>query len=116
MRLLYLSAGLIAVALGIIGIFLPLLPTVPFMLLAAFFFARSHPAWEQRILDHPRFGPPIIAWRQRGAIGGRAKLAAIAALMVSAAGGILILDGPWRFLPLGVAIVCGGWIATRPAA
>ena len=50
-RPFWLVAGLFAVGLGILGIALPVLPTVPFFLLAAFCFARSHPAWEQRLLD-----------------------------------------------------------------
>lgn len=85
------------------------------MLIAAFCFARSNPAWERRILDHPRFGPPILAWRERGAISRRAKLAALSALAASAALGLWMIEGPWRFLPLGVALVSGGWIATRPS-
>ncbi len=114
MRTAYLILGLLAVALGVIGIFLPILPTVPFMLLAAFFFARSNPAWERRILEHPRFGPPILAWRERRAIGRRAKVAAVVALSVSATGGLFLLESPWRYLPLGIALICGIWIATRP--
>jgi uncharacterized membrane protein YbaN (DUF454 family) len=113
-RTLFLVLGLLSVALGIIGIFLPILPTVPFMLLAAFFFARSNPAWERRILDHPRFGPPIVAWRERGAIGRRAKGAALLALAASATFGLLMVDGPWRWLPLAIALTTGSWIATRP--
>jgi uncharacterized protein len=113
-RAAYLILGLLAVALGVIGIFLPLLPTVPFMLLAAFLFARSNPEWEQRILRHRRFGPPVRAWRERGAIGRRGKVAALAALTVSAAGGWFLLTDWWRFLPAVVALVCGSWIATRP--
>jgi hypothetical protein len=113
-RTAHLILGLVAVALGVIGIFLPILPTVPFMLLAAFFFARSNPAWEQRILDHPRFGPPILAWRERGAIGRRAKIASMLALSASAAIGLFVLAEPWRWAPLAVALITGSWIATRP--
>ena len=54
MRRLYLALGLLSLGLGAIGAFLPLLPTVPFLLLAAFFFARGNPAWEKRLLDDPR--------------------------------------------------------------
>ena len=113
-RTIHLVLGLISVAAGIIGIFLPILPTVPFMLLAAFFFARSNPAWERRILEHPHFGPPIRAWRERGAIGRGAKVAALLALSVSAAGGFWLLPEPWRWVPLGIALITGTWIVTRP--
>lgn len=113
MKSLYLVLGLASVALGIIGIFLPILPTVPFMLLAAFCFARSNPAWERRILEHPRFGPPIRAWRDRGAISRPAKVAALVALTASAAMGLWLLAEPWRYLPLAIAVTCGAWIATR---
>ena len=50
---LYRAAGIAAVGLGLVGVALPILPTVPFLLLAAFCFARSHPEWEQRLLDPP---------------------------------------------------------------
>lgn len=114
-RSIYLFLGLLAVTLGILGIALPILPTVPFMLLAAYFFARSNPAWERRILEHPRFGPPIRAWRARGAISRPAKRAAAVALTASAALGLWQLPDPWRYLPLAVALICGSWIMTRPS-
>lgn len=116
MRRVYLVLGVIAVALGVIGIALPLMPTVPFMLLAAFFFARSNPAWEQRLLADPRFGPHIRAWREKRAIGGPGKIAAIVGLSASSLAGLLLLEEGWRFVPLAVAILCGSWIATRPNA
>jgi uncharacterized membrane protein YbaN (DUF454 family) len=65
---LYLSAGVLAVAVGTVGIVLPLLPTVPFMILAAYCFARSSPALEARLFNHPKFGPNHVAWREKGAI------------------------------------------------
>jgi uncharacterized membrane protein YbaN (DUF454 family) len=81
-RLLYLSLGFASVALGAVGIVLPLLPTVPFMLLAAFFFARSSPRLEAWIVGHRRFGPHIRAWRERGAISRAGKRAALATFPV----------------------------------
>ena len=113
-RSLYLAAGLIALALGIIGIALPIMPTVPFLLLAAFCFARSNPAWERRLLDHPRWGPPIAEWRQRGAIGRSAKLAALTALVASAVLGLALLAFPWSWIPAAVCAFVGLWIWTRP--
>lgn len=116
MRPVYFALGMVSVALGVIGIAVPLMPTVPFMLLAAFFFARSNPRWEQRLLTDPRFGPHIRAWRERGAIGRSGKIAAITGLSGSAIMGLLLLDGNWRFAPLAVAMICGIWIVTRPTA
>jgi len=84
-RPFWLAGGLLAIGLGILGIALPLLPTVPFFLLAAFCFARSHPVWEQRLLDHPRYGPPLRQWRTRRAISRKAKLAALTAMGASIA-------------------------------
>ena len=115
-RLVYLSLGFASVALGALGVVLPLLPTVPFMLLAAFFFARSSPRLEAWIVDHPRFGPHVRAWRERGAIGPAGKRAAFVAFAASAVLGLLLLPSPWLLAPLAAALVGGSWIATRPEA
>jgi uncharacterized protein len=112
-RSLYLASGLLFVGLGVIGAFLPLLPTVPFLLLAAFFFARSNPAWEQRLLDHPTYGPPLRDWRSRRAISRRAKLAAIGAMSVGAGVTWFTLGYPWVLASLAILTVCGTWIWTR---
>lgn len=114
--LVYRLAGLTALALGFAGLFLPLLPTVPFVLLAAFCFARGSPAWEKRLLDHPRYGPHILAWRERGAISRKGKLTALAAFAFSAILGLVLLAVPWSLIPLAAAIIGGGWVMTRPDA
>lgn len=115
-RLLYLSLGFASVALGAAGILLPLLPTVPFMLLAAFFFARSSPRLEAWIVEHRRFGPHVRAWRERGAISAAGKRAAFTAFAISALVGLLLLPFPWLLVPIGAALAGGSWIATRPGA
>ncbi|MEA1015475.1 YbaN family protein [Sphingosinicella sp. LY1275] len=114
MRLGWRIAGLTALALGAIGAFLPLLPTVPFILLAAFCFARSNPEWEQRLLDHPRFGRHIHAWRTSGSISRKGKAAAVLAFAASAVLGLATLQWPWAAVPLTVALVGSGWILSRP--
>lgn len=113
-RQLYLSAGLLAVALGTIGIFLPLLPTVPFMILAAFCFARSSPALEARLLNHPRYGHHLVAWREKGIISRRAKWSATMAFGVSITIALVAMTMPLSLIPLGVAVICLSWIWRKP--
>ena len=116
MRIAYLALGIASVALGTIGIFVPLLPTVPFMLLAALCFARSSPALERWLLEHRRFGPHIKDWRARGAISKEGKRAALVAFSVSAFLGVLLLPLHWAVVPLVVAALGSIWIWKRPDA
>ena len=112
-RPFWLLAGLVALALGTAGIVLPLLPTVPFYLLAAFCFARSNKAWEDRLLAHPRWGPPIREWRNRRAIPRRAKLAALTAMAASSALSLALISWPWSAFPVLACLCSGTWIWTR---
>lgn len=95
-RIGYLLLGLVSLLLGAIGAFVPLLPTVPFLLLAAFCFARSSPRLERWLVGHERFGPHIAAWRSQGAISPAGKRAAMLAFAVSAAAGLALLSSPGR--------------------
>ena len=112
-RYLWLGAGLTALAVGTVGIALPLLPTVPFYLLAAFCFTRSRPEWAERLHNHPRYGPPLREWRDRRAIGRRAKVAALVATAVGVAATGFALGWPWVLIPLAVMALSGTWIWTR---
>jgi uncharacterized membrane protein YbaN (DUF454 family) len=114
-RGLFLVAGGLALALGAIGIFLPLLPTVPFLLLAAFCFARGSERVHNWLLSHPVFGPPIIDWNERGAIGRRAKW--LASVTIVAAFGVSVLLGlpPWVLITQAVTLgAVALFIWTRP--
>ena len=111
------ACGGAALATGIIGIFLPLLPTTPFVLLAAFCFARGSPRWEAWLLAHPRWGPMVRDWRDHRAIPWRAKL--LAWTMMAAA-----RPGRRGTLPRAVALgarplVCAAgrriWMARLPS-
>ena len=113
MRRLYLAGGLLAVALGAIGAFLPIMPTVPFLLLAVYCFARSNPEWERRILDHPNWGPQVRDWRERRAISRRVKTMAIGAMSVGAVFTWFVLGHPWYWVSIAILVIAGGWIATR---
>ena len=82
MRVLLAGLGLLCVVLAVIGAFVPLLPTVPFLLLAAILFARSSARLHRWILSHRRFGPVIEDWTRSGAIRPRAKRAATLSVLV----------------------------------
>lgn len=114
MRRIYFAAGLLFFGLGAAGIPLPLLPTVPFWLLAAFCFARSNKEWEDRLLNHPQVGPQIHDWRARGAITRRSKVLAIGSIAAGVGFTWVTIGFPWVWISLGVLLVMGSWIATRP--
>lgn len=83
MRLLYLCLGWLMVGTGIVGAFLPVLPTTPFLLLALWCFSRSSPKLEAWLLSHPKFGPSLRNWKETGSIARRAKVAALSVMAIS---------------------------------
>jgi uncharacterized membrane protein YbaN (DUF454 family) len=104
-RVFWFSGGLLAVALGTLGLFLPLLPTVPFLLLAIFCFAKSSPEWRDKILYHPFIGKPLREWLQYKGIRKKDKIFSIAFLWVSILISIFFVAVLWvRLLLLIVAI------------
>ena len=113
MRPIYLTIGIVSVILGLIGAALPIMPTVPFLLLAAFCFARSNPVWEQKLLDHPKWGPQLRDWRERRAISRKSKIIAISAMAVGAGFTWYSLGVPYVYISLAVLGISGTWIATR---
>ncbi|REJ75619.1 MAG: DUF454 domain-containing protein [Acidobacteria bacterium] len=80
-RVVFLSLGLIAVGLGFLGVFLPLLPTTPFLLLAAFLFSKSSERLHDWLLNHRIFGKFIRDWREHRAIAPRAKVLSVAMIV-----------------------------------
>lgn len=96
---------------------LPLVPTVPFMLLAAFCFARSSQKLHDWLLAHPVFGPAIVDWRRNGAISRRGK--SIATVSICALPVVTwALDFPTPVLIVQCLALIGvlGFILTRPTA
>ena len=110
-------AGLSALGLGILGIFLPILPTTPLVLLAAFCFGKGSPRLHTWLTTHKRFGPMIEDWNRAGAIPRKGKRAAIFG-MTAALGLSLLVGVP--FYVIAIQIVCMGgaaiFILTRPDA
>ncbi|MGE8368141.1 YbaN family protein [Cupriavidus sp.] len=77
LRALWVVLGVLSLLLGIAGIFLPVLPTTPFVLLAAACFARGSERFHARLLAHPRFGPLVHDWQTYRSVPLRAKCLAI---------------------------------------
>lgn len=95
LRPVLLAAGFICLILAVLGIFLPLLPATPFLLLAGACFARSSSSLHTWMLSHPRFGPLLQDWETRRAIRPSAKRAATVAILTSAALTVTVTPMPW---------------------
>lgn len=113
MRLLWAAGGWIFVAIGTAGIFLPLLPTVVFYLLAAWCFSKSHPHLADKLYAHKLYGPQLVAWRDRRAISRKGKISAILAMSASVPFVYFTLGWPLVLIPAAVLVVLGPWIWTR---
>ena len=114
-RGLWLVAGLVALGLGLVGAVLPLLPTVPFLLLAAFCFARSSARLHGWLVGHPRLGPPIRDWEERGAISRRAKLLASLSIAATFAVSVWLALAAWVLAVQGVTLAAVAlFIWSRP--
>jgi uncharacterized membrane protein YbaN (DUF454 family) len=95
-----LAAGFVALALGLAGIVLPVLPTTPFVLLAAACFARSSVRVHDALLAHRVAGPLIREWQTHRAMPRQAKRVGFALMAVSFGSSILMMDSPWHRLML----------------
>ncbi|WP_188261310.1 YbaN family protein [Azospirillum tabaci] len=115
-RRLWLALGYAAVGLGIAGTVLPLLPTTPFLLLAAGAFAKSSPALRDRLYRDPRFGPLLSGWQAEGAIPRKAKAAALVGMSVSWAIVALTASRPLVPILAGTCMAAVAvYIVTRPS-
>lgn len=122
MRNLAFTAGWRALAslsltLGAAGVVVPGLPTVPFLLLAAWAGGRGWPELEQRLLQHPTHGPLIRAWREQRAVPRRGKWLATVLILSSV---VMLLLAPlpaimhWLLPPILACIAL--WLWSRPDA
>ncbi|MEP5152910.1 YbaN family protein [Planktotalea sp.] len=116
MRAFWLILGGAALLLGALGVALPVLPTTPFVILAAFAFGKSSPRLHQWLINLPAFGPMIKDWEAHGAIPVRAKM--IACSMMAAVFAISLYVGVPRVGLIAQAIgmsIGAGYVLTRPS-
>lgn len=117
MRIVYVSLGWVMVALGVIGLVLPLMPGAVFLIIAAWCFARSSPRFEAWLLNHPTLGKPLRDWRAAGAIPRSAKAFACAGMAMGFSVFCYSLDPS---LPLAAVVAvlflaCAAYVISRPA-
>jgi uncharacterized membrane protein YbaN (DUF454 family) len=116
-RIVFASLGGGLIAIGVIGAFLPILPSTVFFIAAAACFARSSPRLERWLLNHPRIGPAIRAWRADGAISAPAKVAAVTGM----ASGYLVFwvtvrpEAPLAVFLAVVLMASAAYVVSRPS-
>lgn len=114
-KIVWILIGLVALFLGGLGVVLPILPTTPFVIVAAFAFGKSIPAWRRWLVNNKIFGPIIEDWEETGAIAPRYK--ALASTMMLAA---LALSFYMSIKPVIIVVqalcmlVAFAFIITRP--
>lgn len=111
----YMVVAWFSFALGVIGVFVPLMPTTCFMLLAVWAASRGSPRFAAWIRAHPRFGPPVVSWERERAIPRHAKQIAVTMLGLS----ILVILVTVSAMAVKLVLVAGlallaAWIVTRP--
>lgn len=100
MRILLIIAGFMSLALGIIGAFVPLLPTTPFVLLSAFLFSKSSDRFYTMLISSPLFGPSIKEWNEHGVISIRAKILSTLSILA-----VLIYLNFFKVYPVMIKVV-----------
>ena len=118
MTLLWRAITVVALGLGLVGLALPVVPTVPFLIVSAWAASKGWPAFEIWLLNHRLFGPPIVQWRQHGAIPRRIKWLSCSMMACSAIGMQFVPQIPlWLRIAIPVVMLAVGvWLWRRPDA
>lgn len=117
LRAAYLAAGFAFIGLAVLGALLPVLPSTPFVLLAAACFARSSERFYAWVMNHRSFGPLVREWRHHRSIPYRAKLYAIALMSLSLTVSIVFfVEPPWLRVALAVfGVALALWLYNVPS-
>lgn len=111
------ALGLALALLGAVGAFLPILPTTPFVLLAAACFARSSPRFHERLRENRFVGPYLCQWQREHTVPRAAKRKAYGLLLLSFSLSIWWVDATWlRWTLAGVGAALVTFLACLPTA
>tara|TARA_R100000655_G_scaffold64344_1_gene102858 strand:+ start:818 stop:1210 length:393 start_codon:yes stop_codon:yes gene_type:complete len=115
-RMFWFTVGSLALALGVLGIVLPLLPTTPLVLLATFAFAKSTPSIEAWLRRHSVFGPIIIDWQRNGAIAHQYKVLAVGTMLAVLMMSYIFAVAPFVLILQALCMSAAAvFILTRPS-
>jgi uncharacterized membrane protein YbaN (DUF454 family) len=109
-RVFLISAGTVNVGLGVLGIFVPLMPSTVFFLMAAACYVRSSPTLYNRLITHPKVGPLIYNYRTHRAMPRQAKKKAIAVLWITLAISAALVQKPVAWIILACVFVGVTWL------
>ncbi len=115
-RILFAGLGMLFFTLGVVGVFVPVLPTTPFMLLALWAFSLSSQRLHAYVWHHPRFGQAVRDWKTYGIVPRKAKLSAVSVMAVSAVFLVFFSNAPlWAVMVAVVTMVSAAvWLWRRP--
>jgi uncharacterized protein len=116
-RWLLQCVAAVSVFLGLVGIFIPVMPTVPFLIVAAWAASRSSPRLHHWLITHPRLGRPLREWNEYGIVPRRAKWFTTAMMAMSAVSMLVVAPRSWLWaVALGIACMAAvlAWLWRRP--
>lgn len=110
--------GVLSLVLGVIGAFLPILPTTPFILLSSYLFSKGSPRFHKWLVENPYFGKIILNWEKNGVINKKVKFIAVSTLVTLVIWiGLFALYDLWlKVLVSAILVITAAYILTRPSS
>jgi uncharacterized membrane protein YbaN (DUF454 family) len=116
-RWFFMALGFVCVGLGVLGAFLPVLPTTSFLLVALWAFSRSSRRFHHWLYTHPRFGPRLQEWKKYGTIPVKVKVSAVSMMLASLAFLVFVAHAKWQVIAAAGALILVGaaYVLSRPS-